>query len=168
MATVAHVPNIAAGSEMEYVRRVDTNDPTNSAIVIVLFSTGDTVANMRDFDSVSAILAGASVESNFTNYARTVLTDTDINSPTIDDSGNTANWDLADQSPLISSAGGTVDEDIDMVVFAYDPDSTVGTDADLIPIYFCLDDGAAALQTTNGSDLNLVINVSGVFTATPS
>lgn len=168
MATVAHVPNIAAGSIMEYVRRVDTNDPTNSAIVIILFSTGDTVANMRDFDDVGAILAGASVESNFTNYARTVLTDTDITSPTIDDTGNDANWDLADQTPLISSAGGTVDEDIDMVVFAYDDDSTAGTDANLIPIYFCLDDGAAALQTTNGSDLNLVINVSGVFTATPS
>lgn len=155
MATVAIIPNISAGRINEYVRRVDGNDPTNSALVVVMFSTGDSIANLRDFDSVGAIIAGAAVESAFTNYVRTVLDDTDISGPTVDDTGDAQTWELADITPLISSAGGATDEDIDMVVIAYDPDTTGGDDTALIPLHITLDDAAAALQTTNGSDLNL-------------
>lgn len=156
MATVAIIPNIAAGRINEYVRRVDGNDPTNSALVVVMFSTGDSIANLRDFDSVGAIIAGAAVESAFTNYVRTVLDDTDISGPTVDDTGDAQTWDLTDITPIIASAGGASNEDIDMVVIAYDPDTTGGTDSDLVPLYICLDNAAAALVTTNGSDLDLV------------
>lgn len=155
MASTAVIPNIALGRLNELIARVDGNDPTNAALVVVFFETGDSVANLRDFDSLSAVLAGASAESAFTNYARTVLDDTDITSYTTDDTGDAQTWELADQQPIISSAGGASNEAIDMVGIFYDPDSTGGTDADLVPLLFTLDDGAAALVTTNGSDLDL-------------
>lgn len=167
MATTAIIPNIAAGRINEYIRRVDGNDPTNSALVVVLFEVGDSVANLRDFDTVAAIIAGAATESAFTNYTRVVLDDTDVSAPTVDDTGNAQTWELADQLPLIASAGGATDQDIDMIVLAYDPDTTGGTDSDLVPLHITLDDAAAALQTTNGSDLDLT-SPTPTWTATPA
>lgn len=156
MTATAIIPNVAAGRVNELVRRVDGNDPANSAIVIVLFETGDTIGNLRDFDTLAAILAGASAESAFTNYARTVLDDGDIVAPTVDDTGNAQTWELADQTPLISSAGGATNEPVAMIGLFYDPDTTGGTDADLIPLMIVLDDAAAdLLNATNGSDLDL-------------
>lgn len=167
MATTAVIPNIAAGRINEYVRRVDGNDPANSALVVILFEVGDTIANLRDFDTVAAIIAGAATESSFTNYTRTVLSDTAIVGPTVDDTGNAQTWELADITPLIASAGGATDQDIDMIVIAYDPDTTGGTDSDLVPLHITLDDAAAALQTTNGSDLDLT-SPTPTWTATPA
>ena len=165
MATTAIVSNIAAGHINEYAYRVNNNDPTNSALVIVLFSTGDSIANLRDFDDLAAVIAGASVESAFTNYVRTVLTDADIGDPVVDDTGNKKDFDIADITPLIASAGGAANEDIDMVAVCFDSDTTAGTDANIIPLIYVLDDGAAALQTTNGSDLDLVIDAAGLWSA---
>ena len=167
MATTSLIPNIAAGRINELLNRIDGNDPANSALVIVLFEVGDSVANLRDFDTLAAILAGAASESGFTNYARTVLTDTGVVAPIVDDSGNAQTWELADQLPLIASAGGATNQDVDMIGLFYDPDSTVGTDADLIPLHLTLDDGAAALVTTNGSDLDLT-SPTPTWTATPA
>ena len=167
MATTAIIPNIAAGRINEYIRRVDGNDPTNSALVVILFEVGDSVANLRDFDTVAAIIAGAATESAFTNYTRVVLDDTAVVAPTVDDTGNAQTWELADQLPLIASAGGATDQDIDMIVLAYDPDTTGGTDSDLVPLHITLDDAAAALQTTNGSDLDLT-SPTPTWTATPA
>lgn len=167
MATVAIIPNIAAGRINEYIRRVDGNDPTNAALVVILFEVGDSIANLRDFDTVAAIIAGAATESAFTNYTRVVLDDTDVVAPTVDDTGNAQTWELADQLPLIASAGGATDQDIDMIVLAYDPDTTGGTDSDLVPLHITLDDAAAALQTTNGSDLDLT-SPTPTWTATPA
>lgn len=155
MTAVAVVPNIALGRLNELIGRVDGNDPTNSALVVILFETGDSVANLRDFDTAAAVIAGAAAESAFTNYARTILDDTDISSFVTDDTGNVQTWELADQTPLISSAGGATDQDIDMIGIFYDPDTTAGDDTGLVPLLFVVDDAAAALQSTNGSDLNL-------------
>lgn len=164
MALQAGVFNVAKGKWAEYVARVDGNDPAASELVIILYSTGDTYANMIDFDSVAAINAGASVESNFTNYVRVDLTDTGVTPPTVNDTTNKMEWDLPDQTPLISGAGGTLDEDIDQIVIAYDPTGS-SADSALIPLFFTNDDAAAKLITTNGSDLNLT-SPSGTAEAT--
>lgn len=156
MTAVAVIPNVALGRVNELIRRVDGNDPTNSAVVVVLFETGDSIANLRDFDTLAAILAGASAESAFTNYARVVLDDTDIVAPTVDDTGNAQTWEIADQSPLIAAAGGASNEPVAMIGLFYDPDTTGGTDSDLIPLHITVDDAAAdLLNATNGSDLAL-------------
>lgn len=157
MAAVGVIPNVALGRTMELIRRVDGNDPTDAVIVIVLCSAGDTVGNLRDFDSLQAILAGDATESAFTNYSRVVLDDGDISAPTVDDTDDVQEWTLANIEPLIASAGGDSDEPIEMVIFCYDPDSEGGDDSTLIPIHITVDDGGDPLQTTNGSDLDLVV-----------
>lgn len=155
MATQAIIPNNVKGRAIELINRVYTNDPANSALVLVTFSVGDTAANIQDFDTLSALLAGASTESAFTNYARVVLDDGDISNFTVDDTGNVTEWDLPDQSPLVADAGGASNEDVDQVALCYDPDSTGGDDTTVLPLIVWNDDAAAALQTTNGSDLDL-------------
>ena len=78
--------NIAKGRVNEYLNRVDSNDPANSAIIIVLLKTVVADGTLEDFDDLGAIIADAGVdEADFTNYARKVLTDTDITGPTPDD-----------------------------------------------------------------------------------
>jgi hypothetical protein len=155
MTAQAIIPNVALGRVNELINRVNDNDPANAVVVIVLCEVGDSAANLRDFDNLSALLAGASTESAFTNYARVVLDDGDIVAPVVDDSGNQQTWELADQTPLIASAGGAVNQDIDQIILNYDPDSTGGADTAIIPFHVTNDDGGAALQTTNGSDLDL-------------
>ena len=67
--------NIAKGRLAAYVDRVVANDPANSAITVVILKTAAADAVLQDLDTLAAILAGASVEADFTNYARKQLTD---------------------------------------------------------------------------------------------
>ena len=151
------VCNIAAGRGNEFWRRVVANDPTNSALVLVLLKTGDTDDNYRDFDTLAALLAGASEECDFTNYARQVFTDADLSNPTVDDTNNRQDASITQKT--ISSAGGATNNTIVRGVVCYDPDSTGGTDSDIIPIGVY-----DASVTTNGQDL--VISAGIVYRAT--
>ena len=51
------VLNIALGRVAEIYNRVDSNDPTNSVLVVVVFNAGDTDATIRDTDTIAAIEA---------------------------------------------------------------------------------------------------------------
>ena len=78
--------NIAKGKVNEYVDRVDGNDPTNSALVLVVLEANQADATLEDYDNLSLLLANAgNTESAATNYARPVLTDTDISASAVDD-----------------------------------------------------------------------------------
>lgn len=49
--------NIAKGRVVEYYNRVKSNDPTNSALVLVAIdANGDTDATMKDRDDLAALL----------------------------------------------------------------------------------------------------------------
>jgi hypothetical protein len=149
--------NIAKGRVAEFYNRVDQNDPTNSALVVIAIVSADTDDAIRDVDSVSALLALSSTdEATNTNYARKVLTDTDLSALAPDDTNNRIDLDFADQ---VWSLVGSGDNWTDLVI-AYDPDSTGGTDADLIPL--TLHDFSV---TPDGSDITAQLATAGFYRA---
>lgn len=150
--------NIAKGRVCELHDRVASNDPANSALVVVLLKTAEEDATLEDYDTLSALLAGSNVEADFTNYARKVLTDSDISSSAVDDTNNRREADIPDQT--WSSAGGASNNTTAKLLICYDSDTTGGTDANIVPLVH-LD----YAETTTGGDITAVINASGYFRA---
>jgi hypothetical protein len=152
--------NVALGRVNELMLRVENNDPTNSAIIIVLLKTAEADATLEDYDDLSALLAGSNVEADFTGtaYARKVLTDADISAPTLDDGANTY-YSVVPQQTW-TSAGGTVTNTLAKLLVCYDDDSTGGTDANIIPLTH-----HDYVVTTDGSDLIAQFAASGYYSA---
>lgn len=149
--------NVAKGRVNGYVDRVASNDPAASQLVVMLLKTGDTDGNLRDFDTFAAILAGAAVEADFTNYARKTLTDSALTAPTPDDANDRQNADFPDQT--WASAGGTTDNTLARLIVGYDPLGT-GVDANIVPLTF-----HDFVATTNGGDLIAQVDASGFYSA---
>lgn len=141
----ATIPNVAKGRLNEFVNRVNNNDPANSAFVVVLLQdTGlETLATLRDYDTLSALLAGTNTECSVTSYARLVLDDTDIAAPTVDDSGDQQTFDTADFDFGSLETGQTIAAS----VVCYDDDTTAGDDTNLIPVHISI---PTATVDTNG------------------
>ena len=125
--------NISKGREVEFYERVNSNDPANSALImLVLAAGGDLLDTLQDYDTVSAVLAGPSNEVTNSSYARKTLTDSSLSTWTPDDTNNKVVLTLPLQTWTTIGTG-----DIwDIVVVAYDPDTTGGTDTTLVPITF--------------------------------
>ena len=122
--------NIAKGRVAEFYNRVDTNDPTNAVLVVIVFDSSATDAVIRDLDTVAAVEADANTaEVTNTNYARKTLSDADLTAFAPDDSNDRVDLDFADQTWTGVAAG---DGWTDLMV-AYDSDSTGGTDANIVP-----------------------------------
>ena len=98
----------------------------NDALIAVpLEATGlVTDATMRDYDDLAAILAGASNEQ--TTMGRKTLASVTV---TVDDTNDRVAVDCADITWTAATGNA-----IAAVVICYDPDTTTGTDADLIPL----------------------------------
>ncbi len=76
--------NIAKGRVAELYNRVDSNDPAASAIIIVPVSRGAvTDATMKDFATLSAVLAGGVTERTASGWNRKTLTDTELAAMTV-------------------------------------------------------------------------------------
>lgn len=140
--------NVAKGRPHEFWRKVVGNDPANSAIIGILLKTTAADATLIDLDTVADILAGSSVEADFTNYARKVWTDADLSNPTVDDTNDRVDGLLTDW--VIANAGGASNNTLVKIILAYDNDTTGGTDANLVPILH-----ADLSQTTNGDQLTV-------------
>lgn len=141
----ATVTNIAKGRANEFARRVNANDPANSAFVVVLLQdTGlETLATLRDYTTLAAILAAANTEVSVASYARLVLSDADVADPTVDQGADTQAFDTADFDFGALEAG----ENVAASVICYDADTTAGTDTDLIPVHISI---PASPVATNG------------------
>ena len=149
--------NIAKGRVAEFYNRVKSNDPANSALIIVVIdANGDTDATMRDRDDLAALLGGTANEVTNTNYARKVLTDADLAALSIDDTNDRIDLDIPDQT-WTAVAAGTAWTD---VLVCYDPDTTGGTDSAIIPLT-CHD----FPMTPDGSDITAQIAAAGFFRA---
>jgi hypothetical protein len=149
--------NIAKGRVAEFYNRVKSNDPANSALIIVVIdAAGDTDATMKDRDDLAALLAGTANEVTNTNYARKTLTDADLVALTPDDTNDRMDVDIPDQT-WSAVAAGTAWTDI---IVCYDPDTTGGTDSTLIPL--TLHDFAV---TADGSDIVAQIAAAGFYRA---
>ncbi len=149
--------NIAKGRVVEYYNRVKSNDPAASTLVVLLFEGTLTDALLKDMDDIAEIEASALVECVFTNYARKVLTDSDLAAlPAPDDSNDRYDVDIPDQT--WTSAGNGDNDNIKRLIIAYD--ETAGIDALIIPL--CFYDFVVA---TDGSNLTAQVDAQGFFSA---
>lgn len=122
--------NVAKGREIELYNRVFTNDPTNSALIMMLLRTGGaSLSSLQDADTFTAVLA-LSTEVSVAGYARKVLTNADLAAWAPNDSTNSTSLVLPLQTFTLTATGQT----IDMVVVGYDDDTTGGTDANIVPV----------------------------------
>lgn len=124
--------NISKGSEVRLYDNVKSNNPANSALIMLVLATGSAggVDGIVDLDTVAAITAGGYTEVGNTGYSRIVMTDADLVAWAPDDTNNRVLLTL----PLQTWAAVTAGDNWDIVVVAYDNDTTGGTDANLIPI----------------------------------
>lgn len=124
--------NIALGRVAELYNRVDTNDPANSALIVVVLSqTGiETDAVLKDKDTLADVLAGTTDEVTNTGYARKVLTDTDIVAFAPDDVNDRVDLDTPDLTWTGVAAGSNWSD----LLFCYDSDTTSGTDTNIVPL----------------------------------
>ncbi|WP_328941537.1 hypothetical protein OG259_07640 [Streptomyces sp. NBC_00250] len=98
---------------------------SDALIAVPLEATGlVTDATMRDYDDLSALLASASNEQ--TTMGRKTLTGVTV---TVDDTNDRVAVDCADITWTAATGNA-----VGAVVICYDPDTTTGTDADLIPL----------------------------------
>lgn len=150
MATYDFVFNIAKGKAAYYASLPGTND---GLVAIPLDATGIVgAATMKDYDTVAAILAGATNEQ--TDIPRKPMTTV---ASTVDD---TNDWTDVDADNVVFD-GSTPGGDMAAFVVAYDPDTTGGSDADLIPlVIFDL------VVTSAGGDITYEFPVGGFYRAT--
>lgn len=147
------VANIAKGRVVHY----STLPAANDALILLLLKAGGLEADgtLVDYDTVAALLAAANDEADFTNYGRKTITSVTV---TVDDVNDRVDVDFADQT--YSSAGGGTNNTLGKAVVAYDPDTTGGSDSDLIPLTY--HDFSA---TTDGNDLVAVVDSAGFYRA---
>lgn len=149
--------NIAKGRAAELYNRVDSNDPTNSALIVVAIdANGDTDGTMRDRDDLAALLGGTANEVTNSGYARKVLTDADLTAFAPDDTNDRVDLDIPDQTWTGVAAGSAWTD----IIICYDNDTTGGTDSSIVPMT-CHDFAI----TPSGSDITAQINAAGFFRA---
>ena len=142
--------NIAKGRTVEFHNRVANNDPTNSALTLVVLAETGLEANdvLQDYPSLGDILF-ANDEVTNAGYSRIELTNADIAEATPDYTYNYTILSFATQLfPTIS-----VGDSWRMLLICYDSDTTGGSYSDIVPMYGIdlLIDGAAVVPT--GTDI---------------
>ena len=151
------VYNIAKGRVAELYNRVDTNDPANAVLLVIVINSTATDATLRDLDTMSLIESDANTaEVANSGYARKVLTDASITAFAPDDTNDRVDCDIPDQT-WTGVAAGTAWTD---VIIAYDADSTGGNDTNVTPL--TQHDFAV---TPDGSDITMQVNAAGFFRA---
>lgn len=138
--------NIAKGRVAELYNRVKSNDPANSALILVPIETSglEADATLIDVDTLSALIAGTTNEQ--TTMGRKTLTDAELAAfPAPDDTNDRMDVSL----PTVTWTGATGNA-ISKIAVCYDNDTTSGTDANIVPL--CMFDFAI---TPDGSDVQM-------------
>ena len=128
-----YVFNIAKGRVAEFFNRVDSNDPANSAIILVPLSASGTESEAQDYDTLTAVLGGTANEQTSGGWGRKTLTDADLSAIAVDDTNNRMPATL----PQVTWTGPTVGNDTTGLLICYDGDTTGGTDANIVPLVHC-------------------------------
>jgi hypothetical protein len=151
--------NVSLGREVELYNRVNNNDPTNSAfILLVLAESGlEQPSVLKTKDTVADVLAGTTNEVTNVGYGRKTLTDVDLAAYTVDDTTNSITIAIPVQTFAIISAGDIWAQ----MLIAYDNDTTAGTDANLVPVsaHDLIVNGSYAVP--NGDDI--IVDLSAGF-----
>ena len=150
--------NICLGRGVEFYNRVDTNDPANSALIIlVLNQTGiESDATLKDKDDLAAVLAGTTAEVTNAGYARKTLTDADLVAFAPDDANDRTDLDIPDQTFSAVTSGDNWSD----IVICYDSDTTGGTDTNIVPM-----SQHDFSVTPDGSDITAQISAAGFYRA---
>jgi len=149
--------NVARGRVAELANRVNTNDPTNSALILVVLKASGLQADsvLVDYDDLATLLAAANDEATNTGYARKVLNQASGIVVTVDDTNNRVKVDFPDQTyTTVAALGGAWGA----LLVCYDPDTTGGTDSSIIPLTkhdFPI--------TPDGRDIDLVVSTNGFY-----
>jgi hypothetical protein len=123
--------NISKGRAVEFYNRVEANDPTNSALILVPCSASDTEANAQDADDLTAALATAINEQTGGSWVRKTLSDTQLASfPAPDDTNNRYDVSL----PSVTWTAPTGGSDTTGLLVCYDSDTTGGADTAILPV----------------------------------
>lgn len=123
--------NIAKGRVAEYLNRVDSNDPANSAIIVIPLDRGATTdATFRDHATGAAVIAAAT-ERTTGGWNRKTFTDADLAALAVDNVNDRMPATVPAGLWTAVTGGALVVTDL---LFAYDSDTTGGTDANLIPL----------------------------------
>lgn len=142
--------NIAKGRVNELYNNVENNSPANSAIVLVPIETAGLEADavLIDADTLAAVLVGTTNEQ--TTMGRKVLTDVELATvPAPDDTNDRAERSL----PTVTWAAAAGNA-ISKILVCYDPDTSGGTDADIIPLTmfdFVQAPSGGAIEMTGGT-----------------
>lgn len=145
------VYNIAKGRVVELANRVLNNDPTNSALVVLLLKGAAADTTLKDLDTLSAVLGDVSTtEADASGYSRKTITDAAGGlTVTVDDTNDLVDVDVSDIAWGTLGAGNNLTD----VIFAYDNDTAAGTDANIVPLTqhdFVL--------TTQGTEVTTIVN----------
>lgn len=150
--------NVAKGKIAEYAARVNANDPTNSALIVLILATSglETDAVLKDKTTISDLVSGTTNEVTNTNYARKTIDQSGGITVTVDQGNDRVDVDMPDLTWTGIAAG----DGWSKLIIAYDSDTTGGTDANIIPLAsfdFAI--------TPDGSDIQAQLNASGFFRA---
>lgn len=152
--------NIAKGRVVEFYNRVEGNDPTNSAFIVMLGIGAITDATLIDLDDFGAVIADAGfTESVFTSYVRKTITDADLAALPAPDDGNDR-FDIDMPDIVWTPAGNGANETLTRLIMGFDSDTTGGADANILATAFY--DFAI---TTNGGNLTAQIAAAGFYRA---
>lgn len=124
--------NIAKGRIAEFVNRVDSNDPANSAIILVPLSASDSAANAQDADTLTAALATAINEQTAGGWVRKTLTDADFVAGDYEPNDTDDRMDVS--LPSVTWTGPTAGNNTTGLLVCYDSDTTGGNDDNIIPL----------------------------------
>ena len=140
--------NVSKGKVAYYAGLPAAND---ALIAVPIETTGiESDATLKDYDNLSVLLAAANNEQ--TTMGRKTLASVTV---TVDDTNDRVDVDCADITWTAATGNA-----ISAVVICYDPDTTTGTDADLIPL---IKDDAVA--TPAGGDITYSVATSGFYRA---
>lgn len=150
--------NIALGRVAELYNRVDTNDPANSALIIVILATAgiESDAVLKDKDTLADVVAGTTNEVTNTGYARKTLTDADLVAFAPDDANDRVDLDIPDQTWTGVVAGDGWND----FLVCYDSDTTGGTDANIVPLTM-----HDFIVVPDGSDISAQVSATGFYRA---
>lgn len=155
MATAAFEFNIAKGRSNELAKLGAAAD---ALILVLLQTTGlESDATLKDYDTLSAILAGTNDECTFTGYARRTLAGVTV---TVNDTADNQATDATDPASWTNTGGSA--QGCGAAIVCYDPDTGVGTDADLVPLYNLL---AGTVTFDVGVPVTPAFHANGLYVA---
>ena len=124
--------NINKGRGVELYNRVENNDPSTSALVLVPLSASGTEAQGQDLDDLAAVEADANFAERTTgSWVRKVLTDTELAAfPAPDDTNNR----YAVAVPQTTWTTPAASNNTTGLLVCYDANTGAGTDSNISPI----------------------------------